>query len=168
MFRQLRCGWWYFFMLAEHYVKIAILIKNPKPAMSMQLNEMGAWFFLRMREWGIGRVGKFELGRAPLWEKVFFEFLGQENTKNGHLSLMRQRFIFPHELEWTKHFWETNLGIHVAASKQKRFWVWTFLEFPLSDDLNPSRFGFCVMIFPMFSHFISLSHFPPSASCFPE
>ena len=45
--------------------------------MSTQLNEMGACFFLRMREWGIERVGKFELGRAPLREKRFFEFIGK-------------------------------------------------------------------------------------------
>ena len=46
IFRQLRLSRWYF-MLAKHYkarhhVKFANLIKNPQPAMSTQLNEMGA------------------------------------------------------------------------------------------------------------------------------
>ena len=50
--------------------------------------------FLRIKEWGIGRVGKkFEMGRAPFLENHFFKnFLDQENTK--HLP-------FPHA--WTFH-----------------------------------------------------------------
>ena len=50
--------------------------------------------FLRIKGWGIGRVGKkFEMGRAPFLEKrFFFNFLEQENTKHPP---------FPHT--WTFH-----------------------------------------------------------------
>ena len=71
MFQQLRLSRWYF-MLAKHYkvghhVKFAILIKTPQLTISMQLNEIGECFFLRIREWGIGRVG-----RNSEWEEHHF------------------------------------------------------------------------------------------------
>ena len=57
---------------AGHHVKFAILIKNPHPTMSTQLNEMGAWFFLRMREWGIGRVGRSSnWAKCQFWKNIF-------------------------------------------------------------------------------------------------
>ena len=51
---------------------------------------------------------KFELGRSPILEKEFFEFLGQENTKNDHLFLMQQRFTFSHDFGMEKYFGKIN------------------------------------------------------------
>ena len=48
---------------------------------------------------GDRKSGEIRIGQSPTLGKTFFEFLGQENTKNDHLSLMQQRFSFPHELE---------------------------------------------------------------------
>ena len=42
-------------------------------------------------------VGKFDSGKSPTLGNVFFELLGQENTKNDHFSLTQQRFSFPHD-----------------------------------------------------------------------
>ena len=122
--------------------------------MSTQLNEMGAWFFLRMREWGIGRVGKFKLGRAPLWEKRFWISWARK---------IQKRPPFPHAVAFhlPSWFWNGNFYIHVAAGKKRWFWVWTFHGFLLSDDLNLSRFWFsCVDCF--YSCFLLF------ANCFPE
>ena len=49
---------------------------------------------------GVGhwKSGEIRIGQSPTLGKTFFEFLGKENTKNDHLSLMRQCFTFPHEL----------------------------------------------------------------------
>ena len=67
--------------------------------MSTQLNEMGACFCPKDVGVGDWKSGEIRIGKSPTLGKTFFEFLGKENTKNNHLSLMWQRFIFPHELE---------------------------------------------------------------------
>ena len=123
--------------------------------------------FLRMREWGIGRVGKFPIGQSPTLGKTFFEFLGKENTKNGHLSLMRKCFTFAHDWDWKKCFLETQLGIHVGSRNEKILWVWTIMSFSYPAIWIVHVFGFCVMIFPLFGNFV-LSRFPLSASHFLE
>ena len=114
--------------------------------MSTQLNEMGAWFFLKDEGVGDWKSGEIRIGQSPTLRKTFFEFLGYENTKNDHLSLMRQRFTFPHDVDWTKTFLETQLGIHAAASKQKQFWIWTLQDFPLFGNLFFHDFGFPIWI----------------------
>ena len=47
--------------------------------------------------WKSGK--KFELGRAPILEKRFLNFLGQENTKNDYLSLALDHFTSPHNFD---------------------------------------------------------------------
>ena len=111
--------------------------------MSMQLNEKGAWFFLRMREWGLGRVGNFKLGRAPLRE-FFFLFSWERKPQNGHLSVMQLSFSFPHELEWTKHFLETNLTFIHDSQQAKLLGVWTIMVFSGPANCSFSRFLLCI------------------------
>ena len=59
---------------------------------------------------GVGdwKSREIQIGQSPTLGKMFFEFLGQENTKNGHLSLMQHRFTFPHDFAMEKHFGKTN------------------------------------------------------------
>ena len=59
---------------------------------------------------GVGdwKSGEIRNGQRPTLGKMFFEFLRQENTKNGHLSLMWQRFTFPHDWEWKNDLEKTN------------------------------------------------------------
>ena len=96
---------------------------------------------------GVGdwKSGKIRIGQSPTLGKTFFEFLGQENTKNVHSSLIRQCFSFPHDLDWKKGFLKFELDIHAAASKQKLLWVWTIMIFyPIQRSIP-----FHVLIFPM-------------------
>ena len=51
---------------------------------------------------GVGdwKSGEIQIGKSPtLGKNIFFEFLGQGNTKNNHLSLMLQHFTFSHDLD---------------------------------------------------------------------
>ena len=135
--------------------------------MSTQLNEMGAWFFLRMREWGIGRVGKFKLGRAPLWEKCFLNFLGKKTPKTSIFPSCGS--FSPSLTNWFEQNVFGNPIEHSCSNKQgKAFWVWTLQEFFLSDDMNPPRFLFLCYDFSPVRQFCSLSHFPLYASHFPK
>ena len=115
--------------------------------MSMQLNEMGAWFFLRIREWGIGRVGiNLNWAEHQFWKNVFW-ISWEINTKNDHLSLMRQRFTFPHDWEWKNNFEKTN-------------WAFTQQQARKTDsEFEPFRNFSCpiIWIFPLLGNFV-LSH----------
>ena len=125
--------------------------------MSMQLNEMGAWFFLRMRKWGIGRVGKFDLGRDPLWEKCFLNFLGNKTPKTTTFPSCSS--VSPSLANWNEQnvFWNP-IG-HSRRSKQAK----TTLRLnhhdfsPIQGSKSFTFCGFCVMIFPLFDNFV-LSH----------
>ena len=143
-------------LTAEHYVKISILITNPKPTMSMQLNEMGAWFFLRMREWGIGRVGKnSNWVEHQFWKNVLKFSWARKHQKRPlfpHVSLMRHRFTVPHDLDGKKRFWKPNWAFMQQQTNKKRFRVWTLHDFPCLAICSFHDFGFRVQN-------CSLSHF---------
>ena len=47
-------------------------------------------------------------GKSTISGKKKLIFLEQEKTKNGHLSLMQQRFTFPHDFRMEKRFGKTN------------------------------------------------------------
>ena len=101
-----------FFMLVKHYVKIAILIKKkPKVGYVNATKWDGGMIFPKDEGVGYWESGEIRIGKSTNSGKTFFEFLGQENTKNDRFSLMQQHFNFPHKLEWTKRFWKTNWGI---------------------------------------------------------
>ena len=62
---------------------------------------------------GVGdwKSGKFELGRAPLWEKCFFIFLGIKTPKwppFPHAAV----FQLPSRIGMNKPFFGNQLGIH--------------------------------------------------------
>ena len=125
--------------------------------MSTQLNEMGAWFFLRMREWGIGRVGRnLNLAEHQFWKNVFkfsWERKHQKRPPFPHAA----GFSLPSLLGLNKIFLETQLSIHVVARKQNHYDSEPFRNFSCSAIWILHVFGFCVMIFPLFDNFI-LSH----------
>ena len=88
---------------------------------------------------------KFELGRAPLREKCFLIFLGQENTKNDYLSLMHGNFIFRSRFWLYVTFLDPNIHSH---SKKNHYESEPLTIFLLFDDMDPSCFGFsCVDLF---------------------
>ena len=127
--------------------------------MSTQLKEMGAWFFLRTREWGIGRVGKFELGRAPLWGKRFLNFLGKKTPKMTTFSSCIN--VSPSLMIWIEqNVFGNPIGNSHSNKQAEHFWVWTFHEFIPSSDLNPSRFIFSSMDCSLSCFLHSTSHFP--------
>ena len=94
---------------------------------------------LRIKEWGIGRVGyRFEMGRAPF----FIKFSWARKHKNVYLSLTHGRFHLP---LW---FWlgKTFLGSQSSFTQEgKPLGVWT-----LGNSLQ-----FYVFVFP--SRFFSYS-----------
>ena len=69
-------------------------------------------------DWKSGQ--KFELGRAPILEKRFLNFLGKKTPKTTTFPSCRS--ASPSLTMWIekKHFWKPNWGIHAAASKKKQ------------------------------------------------
>ena len=128
------------FMLAEHYkfghhVKFAILIKILHPAMSMQQNEMGAWFFLRIRG-GIGRVGRnSKWAKQHFWKNIFLIFLGKKTPKKI-ISFPSCNSVSPspHNLDYVEHFGK---GILEFTQQEKPLWVLILHEFSCSVNCFP-------------------------------
>ena len=126
--------------------------------MSTQLNEMGAWFFLRMREWGIGRVGRNSNWAEYQFWKNIFKFSWVRKHKNDHFSLMRQRFTFPHDLEG-KNVFGNPIG-HSCSKKARK----TSESEPFTNFSCPTIWILHILGFPYVD--CALSHSPLSASCF--
>ena len=67
---------------------------------------------------GYWKSGEIQIWKSPPLGNFFILFLGQENTKNDHLSLMWQRFTFPQDFSMEKHFGKTNSAF--MQSKQEK------------------------------------------------
>ena len=102
-------------------------------------------------------VGGFELGKALLWEKRFLNFLGKKTPKTTTFPSCGS--VSPSLTIWIeqKCFWKPNWAFTQQQSR-KNLWVWTFLEFPLSGDLNPSRFLFLCYDVSHVRKFCFISH----------
>ena len=84
------------------------------------------------------------MGRAPVQEKRFFNFLGEENTKNVYLSVMQERFSpTPHDLDWVGRF---GLGNLHSCNKQNLSEFEPFMIFSCSGIWTLDDFGFLVWI----------------------
>ena len=104
---------------------------------------MGAWFFLRMREWGLGRVGNFKLGRAPLWEFFIFIFMGKKTAKWPpfcHAAV----FQLPSRIGMNKTFFGNQFDIHSWQQQAKLLEVWTIMVFSCPTNCSFSCFLLCI------------------------
>ena len=74
--------------------------------MSAQLNEMGELFFLRMREWGIGRGGRnSKWAKHHFWKNILkfsWEIKHQKRPPFPHAAM----FHLPSQFWNGKTFWE--------------------------------------------------------------
>ena len=59
----------------------------------------GGMIFPKDERVGDWKSEEIRIGQSPALGKTFFEFLGKQNTKNDHFSLMWERFTFPHDLD---------------------------------------------------------------------